>query len=62
MFLTRMASACDYSHPVVDLASPDAGINIVDALQNWGFSYLTGHGVEKSLIENAQWQAKRFFG
>ena len=62
MIITRMTSACDDNLPEVDLASPDAGINLVDALQNWGFSYLKGHGVDKALIEKAQFQAKRFFG
>ena len=62
MFTTRMTSACDDNLPEVDLASPDAAINLVDALQNWGFSYLKGHGVDKALIEKAQLQAKRFFG
>ena len=62
MITTRMISACDDNLPEVDLASPDAGIDLVDALQNWGFSYLKGHGVDRELIEKAQLQAKRFFG
>ena len=38
----RKIMACEENLPIVDLNTPEAAINLVDAFQNWGFSYVKG--------------------
>ena len=61
LLLTKKAYCCDQTLPVIDLTSPDAAENLVDAFQSFGFSYIKGHSVDEEIIKNAEDQAKRFF-
>merc|ERR1712107_408923 len=58
---STLVNCCDTSLPEVDLSSPDAGIELVDAFQTWGFSYVSGHNVDQELIEKSEKHTKRFF-
>ena len=55
------ATGCDLGLPQVDLASPDAAFNLLEAFEKFGFSYITGHKVEESVIKKAEEQTKLFF-
>ena len=55
------AAACDLRLPEVDLSQPDAAVNLLEALETFGFSYVKGHNVEESLIKKAEDQARLFF-
>ena len=59
--LLGKTKSCDLSLPVIDLTSPDAAENLVEAFQSYGFSYVKGHNVDEEIIRNAEEQAKRFF-
>ena len=43
LFIPNKILACEENLPIVDINTPDAAINLVDAFQNWGFSYIKGH-------------------
>ena len=58
---STLVNCCDTSLPEVDLSSPYAGIELVDAFQTWGFSYVSGHNVDQELIEKSEKHTKRFF-
>ena len=47
--------------PTVDLRDPEASSMLATAMQEWGFSYIKGHGVPEDVIEKANEQSKRFF-
>ena len=47
--------------PTVDLADSKAPIKLTKALENWGFSYVTGHQVPNEIIEKANEESKLFF-
>ena len=55
------AISCDLSLPEVDLSAPDAAVNLVEAFENYGFSYIRGHKVKENIIKRAEEQAKLFF-
>ena len=59
--LVWRATGCDLGLPQVDLASPDAALNLVEAFEKFGFSYISGHNVEESVIRKAEEQTKLFF-
>ena len=60
--LSKRANSCDYQTlPVVDLSAPDAAVNLVDAFQYWGFSYIKGHSVDQKIIQDAEKHTKKFF-
>lgn len=61
LLLSRAVKSCDQILPVVDLGSPDADVNLVDAFQSFGFSYVKGHNVNEDVIKKAEDQAKEFF-
>jgi len=47
--------------PIVDLHDPQAQRKLVTAVQDWGFSYVTGHGIPDSVIIEAMEETKSFF-
>ena len=59
--LVWRATGCDLDLPQVDLASPDAALNLVEAFKHFGFCYISGHIVEEDVIKNAEEQTKLFF-
>ena len=61
LFIVWRATGCDLGLPQVDLASPDAALNLLEAFEKFGFSYITGHKVEESVIKKAEEQTKLFF-
>ena len=59
--LPTMVKSCDGTLPVVDLTAQDAAVNIVDAMQTWGFSYIKRKNVQEEIIQKAEEHSKRFF-
>lgn len=37
------------------------GKKLHDAFSTWGFAYLRGHGIPKSIVEDCMREAKNFF-
>ena len=61
LLLVWRSTACDLHLPQVDLASPRAARDLVEAFENFGFSYISGHSVGESVVRNAEEQTKLFF-
>ena len=47
--------------PTVDLQDPEAPHLMSLALKDWGFSYITGHGIPEEVIKEANDENRRFF-
>jgi isopenicillin N synthase-like dioxygenase len=48
--------------PVIDLRDAAVATALVDAAQNWGFAYITGHDVSEDVVEAARNGSHAFFG
>jgi len=47
--------------PMINLNDPEAQRKLVTAFQDWGFSYITGHGIPDSVINEAMEENRSFF-
>jgi len=47
--------------PMVNLNDPKAQMKLVSALQGWGFSYISGHGIPDWVINEAMEETRSFF-
>ena len=47
--------------PILNLKEPNFSVNLIYALKDWGFTYITGHDVPLTTIENAYRQSTKFF-
>jgi len=61
VMLPRYATSSENVLPLVDLNGVESARSLVDALQSWGFSYITGHDVPHKVIKRADKFNKRFF-
>merc|ERR1719419_906338 len=59
--LSKVTYSCGDSLPIVDLSSPDAAVDLVDAFQYFGFSYVKSISVDKQIVEEAKKKTKQFF-
>lgn len=48
--------------PVIDLRDAAAATEVVDAAHNWGFAYITGHGMSEDVVKAARSGSRAFFG
>jgi len=48
--------------PVIDLHDAAVATALVDAAQNWGFAYITGHDVSEDVVKAARNGSRAFFG
>ena len=59
--VSRYETVFESKLPILNLKEPNFSVNLIYALKDWGFTYLTGHDVPLTTIENAYRQSTKFF-